>query len=120
MTWTEVHERHRLTRDLLRRVEQQGCVEPVVEALEDIAWTFGSFGLFLRHLEHLWTLQTHVRLDLALERGRGDEPDRICELVARQEPGIALLLQAYADHPALRDRPTTRAVARLTRSNAPA
>jgi hypothetical protein len=68
----------------------------------------------------MWTLQTHVRIDSAIERGGGIDPTRICELVAQQEPGIRLLLEAYAAHPALRESSTTRAIARLGRTNAPA
>lgn len=120
MTWAEVHDRHRLARDLLHQVEEQGDAGPVQSAMADIAFTFGSFDLFLKHLEHLWTLQTQVRIDSAIERGTGYEPARTCELVAQQEPGIRLLLEAYADHPALSGSPTTRAIARMNRTNAPA
>ena len=113
MTWAEVHDRHRLARGLLREVEQQGGVRAVERAMPDIVCTFGSFDLFLKHLEHIWMLETHVRIDFAMECGRGNDPARICELVARQEPGIRLVLEAYADHPALRDGPATRALARI-------
>lgn len=114
MTWDEVHDRHRLARGVLRQVEQQRDAGAVHSRMADIASTFGSFGLFLKHLEHIWTLQTHARLDYAIERGTGNDPTRICELVAQQEPGIRLLLEAYADHPALRDSPVTRAIARIS------
>ena len=114
MTWAEVHDRHRLARNLLRRIEEHGEVERVESALPDIVCTFGSFDIFLKHLEHIWTLETHVRIDSAMERGVGTDPLRICELVARQEPGIRLVLEAYADHPVLRDSPVTRALARIS------
>ena len=120
MTWAEVHQRHRLARELLRQVEEQGDPGAVETAMADIASTFGSFDLFLKHLEHIWTLETHVRIDSAIERGVGNDPARICELVAQQEPGIRLLLEAYADHRALRESPTTRAIAQLDATNAPA
>ena len=114
MTWAEVHDRHRLARGLLRRVAAQGDVMPVESALPDIVSTFGSFGVFLKHLEHIWILETQVRVDLAMERGSGNDPATICQLVARQEPGIRLVLEAWADHPALRDSPVTRALARIS------
>lgn len=114
MTWVEVHDRHRLARDVLRQVEQQGDVGAVESRMADIVSTFGSFGLFLKHLEHIWTLETQVRMDFAMERGTGNDPGRICELVAHQEPEIRLLLEAYADHPALRDSPVTGAIARIS------
>lgn len=85
--------------------------------MEDIASTFGSFDRFLKHLEHIWTLETHVRIDFAMERGTGEDSARVCELVADQEPGIRLLLEEYADHPALRGSPVTRALARISRTN---
>ena len=114
MTWAEVHERHRLARGLLRRIEEQGDAAVVTSAMGDIVITFGSFGLFLKHLEHIWLLETHVRMDFAMERGRGVDQARMAELVAQQEPGIRLVLEAYADHPALRDSPVTRALSRLS------
>lgn len=114
MTWAQVHERHRLARDVLRQVEQQDDAGAVKSSIEEIASTFGSFDLFLKHLEHIWTLETHVRIDFAIERGTGDDSTRICELVAHQEPGIRLLLEEYSDHPALRDSPVTRALVRIT------
>ena len=117
MTWAEVHDRHRLARDVLRQVEQQGDAGAVKAWMEDIASIFGSSDLFLKHLEHIWTVETHARIDFAMERGTGDHSARICELVAYQEPGIRLLLEEYADHPALRDRPVTRSIARISRTN---
>ena len=114
MTWAEVHDRHRLERGLLRRVEERGDVGAVESALPDIVSTFGSFDVFLKHLEHIWILETQVRDDLAMERGSGSDPATICQLVARQEPGIRLVLEAYADHPALRDSPVTRALSRIS------
>ena len=118
MTWDEVHDRHRLARDVLCQVEQQGDAGAVKSKMADIASIFGSFDLFLKHLEHIWTLETHVRIDFAMERGTGNDQARICELVAEQEPGIRLLLEAFADHPALRDSPVTRAIARISLTNA--
>lgn len=117
MTWAEVHDRHRLARDVLRQVEEEGDARAVTRRLEDIAWTFGSFDVFLKHLEHIWTLETQVWIDFALERGTGGDSARICELVADQEPGIRLLLEEYARHPALRDSPVTRAIARISPTN---
>jgi hypothetical protein len=114
MTWDEVHRRRRVTRDVLSQVEQHGDAAPVASRMAEIAAIFGSFELFLRHLEHIWTLETHVRIDSALERGTGTDRDEICKLVAQQEPGIALVLEAYADHPALRESPVTRAMARIS------
>lgn len=113
MTWAEVHDRHRLARDVIRRVERRGDAAAVESSLGEIASVFGSFDLFLKHLEHIWSLETHVRIDFAMECGTGTDPSRICELVAHQEPGIRLLLEAYADHPALRDSPATRAIATI-------
>lgn len=117
MTWAEVHDRHRLAREVLRQVEQQGDAGAVKGRMGTIESTFGSFDLFLKHLEHIWTLETHVRMDFDLERGTGDDSARICELVAHQEPGIRLLLEEYAHHPALRDSAVTRAIARSSRTN---
>ena len=113
MTWAEVHDRHRLARSLLREVEQQSDVTTIKRAMPDIVSTFGSFDVFLKHLEHIWILETQVRIDFAVECGRGNDPARICDLVAQQEPGIRLVLEAYADHPALRGSPATRALERL-------
>lgn len=117
MTWAEVHDRHRLARDVLREVEEQGDAGAVTSRLEDIASTFGSFDVFLKHLEHIWTLETQVRIDFAMERGTGGDAAGMCELVAEQEPGIRLLLEEYASHPAVRDSPVTRAIARISRTN---
>ena len=114
MTWAEVHDRHRLARDLLRRVENDGDVGLVEKALLDIVSTFGSLGVFLKHLEHIWLLETQVRMDPAVECGSGIDPARICELVAQQEPGIRLVLEAYAGHPALRNSPVTRSLSRIS------
>ena len=117
MTWAEVHDRHRLARDVVRQVELQDDASAVRSRMEDIASTFGSFDLFLKHLEHIWTLESHVRIDFDMERGADDDSARICELVAHQEPGIRLLLEEHADHPALRDSPVIRALARISRTN---
>lgn len=118
MTWDEVHERHRLARNVISQVERQGDAGPVESRMAEITSTFGSFDLFLKHLEHIWTLETHVRVDFAMECGTGNDQARTCELVAEQEPGIRLLLEAYADHPALHNSPVTRALARISPAHA--
>jgi hypothetical protein len=97
MTWNEVHRRYLLSRRIVDSVERSDDGATALLWREDIEDVFGGFDEFLRHVEHTW----YTRLEAQL-----DADDDVWGLLARQEPGIRLILETFADHPALADVPS--------------
>ena len=96
MTWTEVHRRYRLCRRIVDSVERSDDGATALRWRDEIEDVFGGFDDFLRHVEHSWYTRLEAQLDV---------DDDVWGLVARQEPGLRLILETFADHPALVDSP---------------
>lgn len=106
--WERTHRRYRLVHAVLDDVAEAG--RPVLSAgrLAEIEAEYGGLDGFLQDVQLRWYRMLEARLDTMLERrakGRsGDDGDAVRglwqRLAAEQWP-MRLLLDAFADHPAV-------------------
>jgi hypothetical protein len=104
-SWERRHRRYRLVDDVLDDAIRTG-VQAVCRHHDAIAAEYGTEGLggFLIDVQRRWHRAFEARLDVVLESGDGDPATAVGALwqtLAHTLPGTRLVLDAYADHPAL-------------------
>lgn len=103
MSWQRTHRRHRLVHDVLDHVGKSGPAavhawSPAIEA------EFGGLGAFLAEVQRRWYATFDAHLDGLLEQEVADLPAAVARLwrtVTRRQYSANVLLEAYADAPAL-------------------
>jgi hypothetical protein len=104
-TWERRHRRYRLVDDVLDDATRRGA-RAVFRQHDAIAAEYGDAGVggFLTDVQRRWHRAFEARLDVVLESGDADPAAAVAVLwqtLARTLPGTRLVLDAYADHPAL-------------------
>lgn len=102
-TWTTYHQRAAALKDVVTTIEANPG--------NDLPWpdiaaeTFRDRDDLLVALHDLWTRRLEGRIDLMLETDDGVLGDSVAKAwhaVSGELPGVRLLLDRYADHPAVR------------------
>jgi hypothetical protein len=104
-SWDRLHRRHRLVRAVLAEIGRTGrpVVAPRLRA--DVDAEFGDFGGLLAEVQHRWYRAYDARLDAVLEHEPDDLAAALADLwagLADTMPATRMLLDAHAEHPALR------------------
>lgn len=100
--WDRVHDRYRLTQQVLTDVRRRGVHRVMSRWDAEIEAAFGDIDTFLAHVQRRWSTALIARVDSALEQGVGDltEARRVAARdLAQVDPATPLLLDAYAMHP---------------------
>ena len=104
MSWARTHRRNAVVEAVLADVGRRG--PGVLETwLPRVEADFDDFGQFLQHVQRRWNTHWAARLDLLIERGQAQDARAVRAQWRRQTralSGTRELLDAYADHPALR------------------
>ncbi|HEX2175110.1 MAG TPA: hypothetical protein VHG70_04295 [Nocardioidaceae bacterium] len=104
--WDRVRNRHRLVESALDRVRVLGVDElAVMEEQIRAEYAEEGFDGFLRDVQRRWHRAFDARLDGVLESGVADTRAAVLMLwqhLAQTLPETRVVLDAYADHPALR------------------
>ncbi|MGH3759832.1 hypothetical protein [Actinophytocola sp.] len=98
MSWETTRRRYRLVHSVLDEVARTGRPEVPPRLRARVDAEFGDFGGFLQEVRRRWNRSLEARLD-------GFDPaGEVWRELARDLPATRLLLDTYADHPALGER----------------
>lgn len=102
--WERTHRRYRLVHTALDEVARTGRPEVPGSLRADLDAEFGDFGGFLREIQRRWYRSFDARLDGVLDEGPDDlaaAARQVWQELAGDLAGTLLLLDTYAEHPAL-------------------
>jgi hypothetical protein len=106
--WDRVHARYQLAAGVLREAARTGDGAVAEQWRAQIEDVFGDFGAFLLHVQRRWFTALEARLDACLEAADNSEAEfrallaRVWTELAADDPGTRAVLDAYADHAAVR------------------
>lgn len=102
--WQRVHNRYRVAAGVLEDVSRSGSAETISRWSDDVEAAFGDLDSFLRHVQRRWYTALGARVDQILEEEVSDRQGAVraaWQELSGLDPASRLILDAYADHPAL-------------------